>query len=437
MDNSKLIQVMALACLWIAWGQPARAQDYEREPILYSQTAPLNRVEDLIGRLHAGTTRLPCESHFGYLRSLLKELEIGESSQMLVFSKTSLQRHRIAPGTPRALYFNDDVFVGFCQQGDVLEVSAVDPHLGAVFYTVDQTASDQLRIVRQADNCLICHSSSHTKDVPGHVVRSVFTDTAGFPILSAGSYRIDHTSPLEKRWGGWYVTATHGPQKHLGNLAIDGHQVRHDLETSIGMNLTELGNRIEPGAYLSPHSDIVALMVLEHQAEAHNLISRANFQTRQALHYQQALNRELHEPADHVWESTKSRIKSACEPLVEYLLFTGETELTHPVQGTSGFATEFAQRGPRDRQERSLRDFDLETRMFKYRCSYLIYSASFRALPDEARNYVLRRMWEILSGQDESQKFQHLLANERRDILEILEETLPDIFDSWRKKPGS
>ena len=436
MDFSKSAHITVMACLLAAMAQPGWAQEYEQEPIRYSKTEPHNRISQLIERIQAGKTQLHHEPQFGYLRSLLKELEVPESSQMLVFSKTSLQRHRISPNSPRALYFNDDVYVGFCQQGDVLELSAADPQLGAVFYTVGQNQSDPLRITRQADNCLICHSSSHTKDVPGHVVRSVFTDTAGFPILSAGTYRIDHTSPLEKRWGGWYVTGTHGPQKHLGNLTIDGHDVPHGLDNSAGMNLTELGDRFQSAAYLTGHSDIAALMVFEHQTDAHNLIARANFLTRQALHYQQALNRELDEPGDHVWESTKSRIKSAGEPLVEYLLFSGEAELTHRLQGTSGFANEFARLGPRDRQGRSLRDFDLETRLFKFRCSYLIYSPSFRDLPCEARDYVLRRMREVLSGQDESKKFAHLTANERQAILEILRDTLPDLPDSWRASTG-
>jgi hypothetical protein len=428
-----------LAFLLAVIAQPGWAQEYEQEPIRYSKSEPNNRVSQLIERIQGGKTQLRHEPHFGYLRSLLAELDVPQSSQMLVYSKTSLQRQRISPQTPRALYFNDDVYVGFCQQGDVLELSAVDPQLGAVFYTVDQHRGDQQnadspRFTRQADNCLICHSSSHTKDVPGHLVRSVFTDTAGYPILSAGSYRIDHSSPLEKRWGGWYVTGTHGPQKHLGNLTIGGQHVPRDFDNSAGMNLTELGNRIPAADYLSGYSDIVALMVLEHQTDAHNLIARAGFLTRQALHYQQALNRELKEPADHVWDSTKSRIKSACEPLVEYLLFSGEAELTAHIEGTSGFANDFAQRGPRDRQGRSLRDFDLETRLFKFRCSYLIYSPSFHALPAEARDYVLRRMGELMCGQDKSDKFAHLTEEERQAILEILRDTLPDLPESWQAK---
>lgn len=406
--------------------QTAMAQEFEQEPIRYSQSQPDNRVSQLIERVNAGKTKLAHEEHFGYLRSLLAALEVPLESQMLVFSKTSLQRHRIAPRTPRALYFNDDVYIGFCQQGDVLEISAVDPQLGAVFYTLDQDPLLAPSFRRQTDNCLICHGSSQTKEIPGHVVRSVFVDASGLPILSSGTYRVDQTTSLEKRWGGWYVTGTHGDQKHLGNLIARGRIDRDEVDNSAGLNQTCLQGRFDTSRYVSPHSDIVALMVLEHQADAHNYITRANFLTRQAMHYQQSLNRELHEPADRVWDSTKSRITSAGEPLLEYLLFSEEAKLAAPIRGTSGFAEQFSQRGPRNRQGRSLRDFDLETRLFKYPCSYLVYSPSFAALPHEVKDYVFRRMHEVLSGQDQSDKFHHLSAVDRAAIQEILEDTLPE-----------
>jgi hypothetical protein len=404
------------------------AQDFEREPIQYSKSKPDNFVSRLIDRVQSGETTLQHDERFGYLKSLLAELDVTVSSQMLVFSKTSLQRHRIGPRTPRALYFSDEAYVGFCQEGEVLEISAVDPQLGTVFYTLDQQAEARPHFRRQFDTCLICHGSSQTKEVPGHVVRSVLADATGFPILLSGTYRIDQTSPLARRWGGWYVTGTHGDQRHLGNLIARPRSEPETVDNSAGMNRTSLDDRFDTGNYLSGHSDIVALMVLEHQADAHNYITRANFLTRQATHYQQTLNRELGEPADRVWDSTKSRIKNAGEPLVEYLLFCDEAKLTSPIQGTSGFAEEFVERGPRDSHGRSLRDLDLVTRMFKYPCSYLVYSPSFAALPTEVKSYVSRRMQEVLSGRDDSPKFAHLSAADRQAIREILDETLP----SWR-----
>lgn len=408
------------------------AEDYDQAPINYSQAKPENAVSRLIEEVQVGKAVLEYKPSFGYLPSLLKALKVPESSQTLVYSKTSLQRDRISPRTPRALYFNDDVYVGFCQNGDVLEISAADPKLGTVFYTLSQEAGETPKILRQGDNCLICHGSSQTRYVPGHVLRSVFVHPSGLPILSAATSRTDHTSPIAERWGGWYVTGTHGQQKHLGNLVIRSRDVPHDVDNSDGMNLTELGGRFDATRYLSGQSDIVALLVLAHQVEAHNRIARLNFATRQALHYQQILNRELRESADHVWDSTKSRIKSAGEPLVEYLLFSEEAEIEHCIAGTSNFTREFAQQGPRDRQGRSLRDFDLERRLFRYPCSYLIYSPSFQDLPAEAKQYVFERLWSILNGQDQSKQFSHLTPDDRQAILQILQDTLPSLPESWR-----
>jgi hypothetical protein len=425
--------VVAIGVLAAAVKLPrALGQEFEREPILYSQSQPDNRVSRLFAEITAGKKQLEFAGEQGYLPALLAALDVPTSSQMLVFSKTSLQRHCISPRTPRAIYFTDDVYVGYCQNGDVLEISVADPQLGAVFYTLDQEQLERPALQRQTDNCLICHGSSQTKEVPGHVVRSVFTDAGGYPVLSAGTYRIDHTSPLSKRWGGWYVTGTHGAERHLGNLIVRGKVVPEEVDNSAGQNRTSLEGLVETSDYLTPHSDLVALMVLEHQADAHNYLTRASFLTRQALHHQASLNRELGEPADHVWDSTKSRIKNAGEPLVEYLLFSGEAPLTAPLVGTSPFTEEFVRRSPRDSGGRSLRDFDLSRRLFKYPCSYLIYSPSFAALPGEARDYVLRRMWEVLNGQDRSEKFAHLSAEDRSNIVEILRDTLPGLPDYWQ-----
>lgn len=398
-------------------------QDFEREPIRYATAATDNAVSRLQARIESDETRLVFEERQGYLASLLKELDVPVSSQTLVFSKTSLQRNRIGPRTPRALYFNDDVYVGFCQHGEVLELSAVDPGLGAVFYTLSQEVSASPQFVRQNDNCLLCHGSSNTRGVPGHLVRSVYVDAGGLPVLSMGTHRIDHTSPIEKRWGGWYVTGTHGSLSHLGNLILTSSRQQEPVDNASGQNVTDLSARFKTSAYLSPHSDLVALMVLEHQGEAHNLLTRANFQTREALHAEKCLNKDLNEPEGHRWESTTTRIKHACESLVRYLLFCDEALLTTKLSGTSSFADEFAARGPRDKKGRSLRDFDLERRLFKYPCSYLIYSRSFDQLPEEARTLVLKRIWEILSGKDQSKEFSHLSASDRTAILEILRDT--------------
>lgn len=416
-----------------AWAQ----DEFDREPILYSTAPESNPVSQIQARLNAGETVLKHEPHFGYLRSVLQALNVPESSQMLVFSKTSLQRSKIAPRTPRSIYFSDESYVGFCQAGDVIEISVADPQLGTCFYTLDQKASEAPRFVRQGDSCLTCHTSSSTHGLPGHLVRSVFTDTSGFPILSAGGYRVDHTTPMEHRWGGWYVTGTHGPQNHLGNLIVQGDEVKEPVDNSKGRNVTSLADFVDVENFLTPHSDLVALMVMEHQTQAHNALTRANFVTRQALHHEAALNRELGEPADHRWESTNSRIRSGGDPLVKCLLMSEEAKLTAPIQGTCTFATEFAARGPRDSKGRSLRDLDLQTRLFRYPCSYLIYSASFDSLPAEVKDYVLAQLLSVLTGKNTSKEFAHLTPADRQTILEILRETKPGLPAAWFEVPKS
>lgn len=234
--------VWLLAGTGSAWGQ---VEDYDRPPIRYGTASEDNAVSRLNARLESGSVRLVSEESTGFLRALLKELDVPESSQMLVYSKTSFQRQRITPSSPRALYFKDEVYVGYCRGGDVLEVSAVDPTLGAVFYTLEQERNEPPRLTRQGDNCLLCHGSSSNQGIPAHLVRSLFVGPDGQPILSAGSYRTDHTSPLAKRWGGWYVTGTHGDMPHLGNLVIRGRE-RPDpdrIDNRQGMNLGTLEDR--------------------------------------------------------------------------------------------------------------------------------------------------------------------------------------------------
>ena len=422
--------VAAVIPLMLTVGASA-ADEFEREPILYSESAPDNCISRLQQRLDAGDLTLSHAGDKSYLPSVLKALEVPVESQMLVFSKTSLQMRRIAPRTPRAIYFNDDVYVGFCQSGDVLEISAVDAQLGTVFYTLDTEEKEKPKFERRNDNCLVCHSSSRTEGVPGHLVRSLYVDVGGQPLLSAGSRMVDHTTPIEHRWGGWYVTGSHGSQKHLGNLVIRGRDVEEPVDNSAGQNVQELKDRLNVDRYVSPHSDIVALMVLEHQVLVHNRIVKANFDTRQALDYNAMMNRTLENPEGTLLESTTRRIRSTGDRLVEALLMVDEAKLTEPVRGTSGFTEQFSTAGPHDTQGRTLRDLDLSTRLFKYPCSYLIYSEAFDGLPAESRDYVWQRLFDILTGVDQSEKFAHLSPEDRRSILEILRATktgLPDYF---------
>jgi len=423
--------VLLVLVAWLPAGQLSAQIEYDRPPILYSTSDVHDPVARLQQRLDAGQAELRFDGPQGYLRSLLKELSIPESSQMLVFSKTSFQQRLISPRSPRALYFNDDVYVGYVPHGDVLELSSMDPRQGAVFYTLRQDDGGPPRVVRDRGNCLTCHASSRTQDVPGNLVRSVYPSLSGLPHFGSGTFRTNHASPLKERWGGWYVTGTHGKQRHMGNVVSRDRDRPENLDVEAGANRTTLDGLVDTGPYLTDHSDIVALMVLEHQTEMHNRITHAGYSARIALHQAAAMNEILERPAHYVSESTERRLDNAAEKVLTYLLFQDEAELTDPIHGTSGFTEEFAARGPFDAQGRSLRQFDLQRRLFKYPCSYLIYSAGFNTLPEQVKGRIYRRLWEVLTGRDNSDDFAHLSADDRRAILEILRDTkdgLPDYF---------
>jgi hypothetical protein len=411
----------------------ARGDDeFERPPISYTAAVPDNPVERLQKRLDAGQARLVHDGRGGYLRAVLEALDVPVSSQTLVFSKTSLQQRIISPRTPRALYFNDDVYVGWVPGGEIVEISVADPALGTVFYALDDVPAERPRFVRQTDDCLICHGGSQTRGVPGHVIRSVYADRGGQPIFSAGSHRVDDSTPLARRWGGWYVTGSHGAAVHLGNLTYAKRPEGEGPDDMAGLNVTDLADRIDTTRYLAPHSDLAALAVLVHQTTAHNVITKASFDARSALHREAALNRELGEPEGTRWPSTDTVLDAAARSLVECFLFRGAAPLEAPIAGTSEFTSEFAARGRHDAAGRSLRDLDLQARLFRHPCSFLVCSASFDALPDEVKARFWRRMDEVLSARDTADDFAHLSLSDRAAIREILAATKPDAPQAWR-----
>lgn len=403
----------------------ARAQrsGYELPPIDYLNAEVHDPVARLIARIETGETQLEYDETYGYLKAVLSELDVPVSSQTLVFSKTSLQLQRISPRQPRSLYFSDDVYVGYCQRGDVLELAATDSKQGAVFYTLKQSP-DSVEFVRDRGSCLTCHASSRTQNVPGYLVRSVFPDASGRPQLGSGTFTTDQTSDFKDRWGGWYVTGQHGAMRHMGNkiCSEDGR----DIDRERGANQVDLTKYFNTETYLTPHSDIVALMVLEHQTQMHNAMAAANYETRQAIHQSYQMNEFLGRDADYLSESCLRRISSSADRVLKYMLMCDEFPLWDAVSGSTPFAEEFQSLGKKDARGRSLRDLDLNTRLFAFPCSYLIYSAAFDGMPDQVRSLVIERMTEILTGDDDSPEYSHLTPELRRDILEILRDTQPE-----------
>lgn len=428
MNRSLILCFLIASSLIASWAliENASAQhiDYERPPISYSTAEVSDAVAKLAQQVDANEVELKYDPGTGYLKSLLQALDIPVSSQTLVFSKTSLQLQRITPRRPRAIYFSDDAYVGFCQNGDVLEIAVTDPKQGAIFYTLDQDDQKSPKFIRDRGVCLACHASSRTQGVPGYLVRSVFADASGRPKFGSGTYLTDHTSDFHERWGGWYVTGQHGKMRHMGNTICRGDDTTFDREP--GANQMELSAYFPTDDYLSPHSDIVALMVLEHQTQMHNAIAAANYETRLALHQCKEMNRLLDRPEDFLSDSARRRIDSSVDRVLRYLLLCDEFELTDQVIGSSQFAKEFTARGKTDRKGRSLREFDLQSRLFKYPCSFLIHSPAFASLPDEVRVPILKRLGKILGNEDADDEYKHLTLGQRRDIASILTETMPE-----------
>lgn len=420
----KLIATTAICCALVASHDTARAEGVEH-----------NAVARLQAKLESGEVKLAREPGRGYLDSVLRELKLPISSQSLVFSKTSLQRDHISPATPRAIYFNDGSYVGFVQGADQLEVATEDADSGLMFYTLDQRELDNPRFVQQTDTCLQCHGSSNAvTELPTLMIRSVHADPTGQPVFAAGGYRTDRRSPYEQRWGGWYVTGTHGAARHMGNVTAKNRDDETPLNLEAGANVVDLKGRFDTTVYPAATSDLVALLVLTHQAEAHNLITQAGQMARDALRDEAAMNAALGLPADHRNESTARRIEAGGEPLLRGLLFCGEAPFPAPMRGVSGFADEYERLGPFDGKGRSLRELDLDRRLLRHPCSPLIYSEAFDGLPDVMKQYIYRRLWQVLTGRDADRAFTHLTEADQRNVYDILLATKNDLPPYWKPR---
>jgi hypothetical protein len=307
----------------------------------------------------------------------------------------------------------------------MIEFAAMDDVLGGVFYSLRLDGRSP-RLSRDRGGCLACHASQRTQRVPGFFIRSVYPRVDGRP-RETGTVT-DHRSPLEGRWGGWYVTGTHGDLRHLGNEFANDPDHSEWVDREAGATLTSLEDRFDMNPYLTQHSDIVALMLMEHQMQMQNYITLANYEARKALASDQEQKLEGNQAIPSLSKASKERIAVAGEKLVEYLLFCDEPMLPSPVEGTAAFSDEFANCGPVDSKGRGLRQFDLQTRLFRYPCSYLIYSSSFDALPEPMAIYVRDRVVSVLKGEDKSDRFGHISAEDQSAILGILTETKPSWF---------
>lgn len=339
------------------------------------------------------------------LLEVLKALNIPVSSQLLVYSATSLQSGIINPANPRALYFNDESYVGFVPGGK-MEVASIDPQLGPVFYLLNTDAGLRTGAVR-SERCMNCHAGRTSWHLPGLVAESVIPTKTGASLDGFRREKVGHAIPLKERLGGWHVTGAHADGQHLGNLMGESY------EGSYTCVANPAGVRFNWDRYPARTSDLFAHLIHEHQLGFHNLVTLALYRTRDALLSGGGMVREQDTTA----------IQEVALNLVRYLLFQGEALLpSGGLKADAEFVQDFLGRRVAAPSGASLRDLELKQRMFRYRCSYMIYTPGFQALQPVMKETVLRSLREALSD-DAPQEFGYLPAPEKRAILYILRET--------------
>jgi hypothetical protein len=408
--------IVAVLCLAIALAKLTSGQTpdasaralYEHSAIQYLARPTTDRVATLNQSLAHGQQSFPRDPRTGYLRALLAALRVPVESQLLVFSKTGVQRAHTNPHTPRALYFDESVVVGYVPDAPQIEVAAHDPQQGVVFYTIDQSAATPA-FTRQT-SCLGCHVSESTLDVPGLLARSHIVGRDGTVML--GAHDVDHRTPHPDRWGGWYVTsegaaAPYPTRSHLGNITFAGRT------TSDEVFVDWLNSAPETRGYLSASSDVVSLLAFDHQMHAINLLTRLNWESRVSSGKAEA-------------NGAGSTVRPLVNELADYLLFVREARLTTPLVPRAGFAEHLASNTPKDRLGRSFGQLELVNRLLKYPCSYMIYSGAFDALPPDVKAAVYRRMIDVLSNEHAYADHARVTADDRRAVIDILRETKPD-----------
>ena len=388
--------------------------------IRYSTGDVDNPIVRLNDRLTKREVTLAYDAGNGYLRSLLDALSIPVSSQSLVFSKTSFQADLITMHHPRARFFGDNVFVGWVRGADMLEIATADRRQGSVFYTLAQKPpadGGAPAVLERKDDCLACHLSWDTRGVPGLLTTSMYP-LPDDPNAYANGFTTVQGSPLEQRWGGWWVTGDTGGAQHLGNVPVMPAEKNFSRPRNPKAPLATVDGFFDLKGYPTNTSDVVAQLVLAHETTIINLIARLGWEARVA---------EAEPSAD-----AAARVKDAAVELADSMLMLDEAPLDGPVRGSSGYAEWFAAQGPRDGKGRSLRELDLRSRLFRYPCSFLIYGAAFDALPPAAKQAVYARLGDVLSGRDTRKITQQLSAADRQAILQILRDTKPDLPETLR-----
>jgi len=389
--------------------------DIDEPPHNYRQRQPQDAFTRRQADFASGKIPLDRSSEKAFLLSLLRALDIPASSQLWVYSTTSLQLSLISPENPRALYFNEELYLGYVPGGRI-EIVSFDPEWGGIFYIFDIPRDNQPLSFERSERCMNCHARGDTGDVPGLVVKSVIPGPGGGSLTAYRVGQSGHTIPLDQRFGGWHVTGADGFTNHAGNL------------TGLLANgaLTRLpnppGKRFSVSRYPVATSDLLPHLVHEHQVGFVNLVVAATYLSRQFVF----------ENPDHLTTDQEVVLERQADRIVRYLLFADEAPFpAGGIPGDPAFVQAFLSRRAQSSSGTSLKDLDLKTRLFRHRCSYMIYTSVFQGLPAGMKQRIYRRLHAALAADSQPSEFAYLGPDERRTLRTILRETLPGLPADW------
>ncbi len=403
--------------------------DYELEPHGYFSKDAKDPVTLLMKRVQRGEILIKDPNGKPLVERLLRELGLNKDTQVLVFSRTSLQRREVSYSNPRALYFNESVYLGWMPNGRI-EIASFDPELGPIFYFQRELDDTSSPLLERSRSCLGCHAGDATNFLPGSLGRSVYPDKSGRSLRSIDDYRRSgHHIPLHDRYGGWFVSGNHGTMRHMGNAIATREQGEVTINREQFANLEKLDRFFSTEAYPAPGSDIAALLVFDHQVTMHHRLVEAAYRARQSL-----FDSKLDPKETDLSKLSKGRsideFIEGRDKVVDYLLFRDETPIPK-ISCDPGFRRAFTANRIADSRKRSLKDLRLDGRIFENRCSYMIYSPTFDQFPPMLKGAIYARIHEILTSPKPVEGFDYLGKDEKRRILEILHETKEDLPPGW------
>ena len=403
--------------------------DYELEPHGYFSKDAKDPVTLLMKRVQRGEVLIKEPNGKPLVERLLRELGLNKDTQVLVFSRTSLQRREVSYSNPRALYFNESVYLGWMPNGRI-EIASFDPELGPIFYFQRELDDASSPLLARSRSCLGCHAGDATNFLPGSLGRSVYPDKSGRSLRSIDDYRRSgHHIPLHDRYGGWFVSGNHGAMRHMGNAIASREGGKITIDREQFANLEKLDRFFSTEAYPAPGSDIAALLVFDHQVTMHHRLVEAAYRARQSL-----FDSKLDPKETDLSKLSKGRsideFIEGRDKVVDYLLFRDETPIPK-ISCDPGFRRAFTANHIADSRKRSLKDLRLDGRIFENRCSYMIYSPTFDQFPPMLKGAIYARIHEILTSPKPVEGFDYLGKDEKRRILEILHETKEDLPPGW------